>query len=94
MAEGKLVSGNQTAFIRGSLPSGAVGMQNSTSHAVPALFIFGDSTVDAGNNNGLPTLAQATFWPYGKDFDTHIPTGRFADGRLSVDYIGMFEPAS
>ncbi|OAE24166.1 hypothetical protein AXG93_2752s1820 [Marchantia polymorpha subsp. ruderalis] len=54
---------------------------------VPALFIMGDSTVDVGNNNNLITLAQATFPPYGQDFDTHEPTGRFSNGRLAVDYL-------
>ncbi|KAG6555134.1 hypothetical protein Mapa_003169 [Marchantia paleacea] len=61
---------------------------------VPALFIMGDSTVDVGNNNNLITLAQATFPPYGQDFDTHEPTGRFCNGRLSVDYLGTCEPSA
>lgn len=52
-------------------------------------FIFGDSFLDAGNNNYIntTTLDQANFWPYG---ETHFnfPTGRFSDGRLMVDFIG------
>lgn len=54
---------------------------------VPALFIFGDSTVDVGNNNYLFTLVKSNFPPYGRDFDTHSPTGRFCDGRLATDYV-------
>ncbi|XP_057866293.2 GDSL esterase/lipase At5g03810 [Cryptomeria japonica] len=54
---------------------------------VPALYIFGDSTVDVGNNNYLYTLVKSDFPPYGRDFDTHVPTGRFCDGRLATDYV-------
>ncbi|KAH9328316.1 hypothetical protein KI387_000424, partial [Taxus chinensis] len=54
---------------------------------VPALFIFGDSTVDVGNNNYLLTLVKSNFPPYGRDFDNHAPTGRFCDGRLATDYV-------
>ncbi|KAH9781365.1 GDSL esterase/lipase [Citrus sinensis] len=31
---------------------------------VPALFIFGDSLIDNGNNNNLPTFAKANYYPY------------------------------
>lgn len=54
---------------------------------VPGVMIFGDSVVDAGNNNRLPTLVRADFPPYGRDFpDTHAPTGRFCNGKLATDY--------
>lgn len=54
-----------------------------------ALFIFGDSFLDAGNNNYINTtiLDQANFWPYGETF-FKFPTGRFSDGRLISDFIG------
>lgn len=55
---------------------------------VPALFIIGDSSVDCGTNNFLGTLARADHLPYGRDFDTHQPTGRFSNGRVPVDYLG------
>ncbi|KAM0921842.1 hypothetical protein ACQ4PT_006574 [Festuca glaucescens] len=49
--------------------------------------IFGDSVVDAGNNNRLATLVRADFPPYGRDFPaTHAPTGRFCNGKLATDY--------
>ncbi|CAH2071033.1 unnamed protein product [Thlaspi arvense] len=54
---------------------------------VPALFVFGDSSVDCGTNNFLGTLARADRLPYGRDFDTHQPTGRFCNGRIPVDYL-------
>ncbi|MCO5571263.1 hypothetical protein L7F22_025000 [Adiantum nelumboides] len=59
------------------------------SHAqpvVPAVFVFGDSTVDVGNNNYLETILKANFPPYGRDFDTQKPTGRFSDGRIATDF--------
>lgn len=55
---------------------------------VPALFIIGDSSVDCGTNNYLGTFARADRLPYGRDFDTHQPTGRFCNGRIPVDYLG------
>lgn len=58
------------------------------SPSVPAFFIIGDSSVDCGNNNFLGTLARADRLPYGRDFDTHQPTGRFCNGRIPVDYLG------
>ncbi|KAH9627337.1 hypothetical protein KSS87_020293 [Heliosperma pusillum] len=55
---------------------------------VPALFVIGDSSVDCGNNNFLGTFARADHLPYGRDFDTHQPTGRFSNGRIPVDFLG------
>ncbi|MED6206211.1 hypothetical protein PIB30_024659 [Stylosanthes scabra] len=53
----------------------------------PALFVIGDSSVDCGTNNFLGTFARANHLPYGRDFDTHQPTGRFSNGRIPVDYL-------
>jgi len=56
--------------------------------SVPALFVFGDSAVDAGTNNYIPnSSARADFPPYGRTF-FHCPTGRFTDGRTVFDFIG------
>lgn len=57
---------------------------------VPALIIFGDSIVDVGNNNNLVTLVKANIPPYGRDFVTHSPTGRFCNGKLATDFTGCF----
>lgn len=54
---------------------------------VPALVVFGDSTVDCGNNNYLKTIVKSNFMPYGIDFPNGQPTGRFCDGLLVTDYI-------
>ncbi|MCE0482567.1 hypothetical protein HAX54_041440 [Datura stramonium] len=57
---------------------------------VPALNIFGDSVVDVGNNNNLTTLIKANFLPYGRDFVTHRPTGRFCNGKLATDFTAEY----
>ncbi|KAJ0712538.1 putative triacylglycerol lipase [Helianthus annuus] len=54
---------------------------------VPGFFIFGDSLVDNGNNNGLVTLARANYRPYGIDFPLGA-SGRFTNGRTFVDALG------
>ncbi|KAG6720754.1 hypothetical protein I3842_03G076800 [Carya illinoinensis] len=55
----------------------------------PALYVFGDSLLDSGNNNVLPTLAKADYLPYGVDF-AEGATGRFTNGRTVADYIAEF----
>ncbi|XP_050214988.1 GDSL esterase/lipase At5g22810 [Mercurialis annua] len=62
-----------------------VSMANAQS-LVPAMFIFGDSVVDAGNNNRLYTIVKSNFPPYGRDFVNHRPTGRFCNGKLASDF--------
>ncbi|GMI75728.1 hypothetical protein like AT1G06990 [Hibiscus trionum] len=57
---------------------------------VPAIIVFGDSTVDAGNNNYINTVAKANMPPYGINFPGHVPTGRFSDGKLVTDFIASF----
>ncbi|KAK9167764.1 hypothetical protein Scep_002955 [Stephania cephalantha] len=57
-----------------------------TRELVPAMFIFGDSLIDNGNNNDLPSLAKANYFPYGIDFNGG-PTGRFSNGYTMVDAI-------
>ncbi|GAB2272252.1 hypothetical protein Dimus_007072 [Dionaea muscipula] len=57
---------------------------------VPMLCLFGDSVVDVGNNNNLYTLIRANFPPYGRDFVTHKPTGRFSNGKLATDFTAEF----
>jgi len=52
-----------------------------------ANFIFGDSLVDAGNNDYLSSLAKANYQPYGIDTSDHKPTGRFCNGRIVPDLM-------
>ena len=57
---------------------------------VTAVLVFGDSTVDPGNNNNIRTIFKANFPPYGREFANHTPTGRFSDGQLTTDFVGKF----
>ncbi|KAL9254935.1 GDSL esterase/lipase APG-like protein [Drosera capensis] len=52
---------------------------------VPALIIFGDSSVDTGNNDYIHTLFKANYPPYGRDFIDKKATGRFCNGKLATD---------
>ncbi|KAJ6767020.1 GDSL ESTERASE/LIPASE [Salix purpurea] len=71
--------------------SGAVDIrqlrQLAARHNVTCVLVFGDSSVDPGNNNRLPTTMKGNFPPYGKDFFDRHPTGRFSNGRLATDFI-------
>ncbi|AES64975.1 GDSL esterase/lipase At4g16230 [Medicago truncatula] len=58
---------------------------STTTDEKPAIFIFGDSLLDNGNNNYIVTLARANFQPYGIDFGG--PTGRFTNGRTTADVL-------
>ncbi|XP_022760108.1 GDSL esterase/lipase At2g04020-like [Durio zibethinus] len=55
---------------------------------VPALYVFGDSLFDSGNNNLLPTVAKANYPPYGLNFGEHL-TGTFTNGRTLPDFIDV-----
>ncbi|XP_042068349.1 GDSL esterase/lipase At5g45960-like [Salvia splendens] len=55
-----------------------------------AFFVFGDSTVDSGNNNYIPTISRSNFSPYGKDLPDHIATGRFTNGKLVTDFLSSY----
>ncbi|CAN1283862.1 GDSL esterase/lipase At5g45960 [Linum perenne] len=59
-------------------------------NSVTAVLVFGDSTVDAGNNNFVPTTFKGNFPPYGQDFAGGEPTGRFSNGRLTTDFIASY----
>ncbi|KAH9602499.1 hypothetical protein KSS87_020958 [Heliosperma pusillum] len=57
---------------------------------VPAVIVFGDSSVDTGNNNGIKTLLKSDFSPYGRDFEGGRPTGRFCNGRVPSDFFSEY----
>ncbi|MFS7937507.1 putative triacylglycerol lipase [Helianthus anomalus] len=57
---------------------------------VPAVIVFGDSVVDTGNNNNLKTIFKVNYPPYGQDFSGGQPTGRFSNGKVPSDFLGIF----
>ncbi|KAB1209149.1 GDSL esterase/lipase 2 [Morella rubra] len=56
-----------------------------------ALFVFGDSLYDVGNNNYINTNSdyRSNVWPYGETTFKY-PTGRFSDGRIIPDFIAEY----
>ncbi|XP_010545235.1 PREDICTED: GDSL esterase/lipase At4g26790-like [Tarenaya hassleriana] len=58
-----------------------------TDGKVPAVIVFGDSSVDSGNNNQISTVLKSNFHPYGRDFIGGLATGRFSNGRIPSDFI-------
>ncbi|CAI9787808.1 unnamed protein product [Fraxinus pennsylvanica] len=54
---------------------------------ISSIIVFGDSSVDSGNNNFIPTISRSDFVPYGRDFEGGRPTGRFSNGRIATDFI-------
>lgn len=71
-----------------NVQSQSVSLKKTAPPKVPAVFLFGDSIVDTGNNNALLTTARCDFPPYGKDFPGHMATERFSNGRNPSDILG------
>ncbi|PON58057.1 Lipase [Parasponia andersonii] len=63
--------------------------KTSTGPIAPALYVFGDSLFDSGNNNFIPTFAKSDYLPYGIDFE-HGVTGRFTNARTVADFIAEY----
>ncbi|CAN7124455.1 unnamed protein product [Brassica rapa subsp. narinosa] len=61
--------------------------QLAAKHNVTTIVVFGDSSVDPGNNNFLNTDLKGNFPPYGGNFVNHKSTGRLCDGLLAPDFI-------
>ena len=67
----------------------ALAFAGSEAAKVPAIYVFGDSTADVGNNNYLPgSNAKANFPHNGVDFPFSRPTGRFSNGYNGIDFLG------
>lgn len=56
----------------------------------PAIFNFGDSNSDTG---GLSAAFGQAPYPNGETY-FHVPSGRFSDGRLVIDFIGTASATS
>ncbi|XP_019057939.1 PREDICTED: GDSL esterase/lipase At1g20120-like isoform X2 [Tarenaya hassleriana] len=59
----------------------------SRNRTFPALFVFGDSIIDTGNNNDIMTVVKCNFRPYGINFPNGVPTGRFSNGKVPSDIL-------
>ncbi|KAL9226687.1 hypothetical protein vseg_002470 [Gypsophila vaccaria] len=63
----------------------------NASQPITAIYVFGDSTVDPGNNDNMKaTLFRANHAPNGENFPNHVATGRFSDGLIATDYISKY----
>lgn len=71
-----------------ALQANLIHPKNNPKQKAPALFGFGDSIMDSGNNNQIPTIVKCNFLPYGRDFIQQKPTGRFSNGRIPADMAG------
>ncbi|KAJ3707639.1 hypothetical protein LUZ61_011344 [Rhynchospora tenuis] len=64
--------------------------QPTLSHVFDSIFSFGDSYTDTGNINVLAKNNSLSLYtdnlPYGVTF-FHLPSKRFSDGRLIVDFL-------
>ncbi|KAI3993505.1 hypothetical protein MKX01_002518 [Papaver californicum] len=56
-------------------------------HGIQAIYAFGDSTLDSGNNDYINTLFTGDHLPYGRDFPGYAASGRFSNGRLTGDFL-------
>ncbi|OQU82133.1 hypothetical protein SORBI_3006G178300 [Sorghum bicolor] len=59
---------------------------------VPAMFVFGDSMVDVGNNNFIDKCdisCKADYPHFGVDYLDHAPTGRFSNGYNLADHLAQ-----
>lgn len=90
VANGKAVAALAVVFVicagSGLVVSPAAASGHEEVHLVPAVYVFGDSTVDVGNNQYLPGNAALQL-PYGIDFPQSRPTGRFSNGFNVADSI-------
>ncbi|CAL5047859.1 unnamed protein product [Urochloa decumbens] len=71
-------------FLQGAIVHGS---GSGEFQKISAIFMFGDSIVDPGNNNHRPTEARANFPPYGQDFPGGVATGRFSNGLVPGDLL-------
>ncbi|KAL3683033.1 hypothetical protein R1sor_001055 [Riccia sorocarpa] len=82
--------GGQAVANRRLLGNGSDSNYLGNKKKIDAIFVFGNSVVDAGNNNFYPNAAfKSNFVPYGESYFNH-PTGRFCNGRLWVDHLAQY----
>ncbi|GLT46170.1 hypothetical protein SLA2020_199460 [Shorea laevis] len=74
-----------------ALTTARLGKLEVRSNKNVAMFVFGDSVFDPGNNNYIDTSisGKANFPPYGETFFRY-PTGRVCDGRILPDFAAAY----
>ena len=82
--------GDEAELIVSTAGAGSMGTTTRQQVMVPAMYVFGDSLVDAGNNDFLPAPAPKAVPPNGVDLPRTISrrTGRFTNGYNLADIIG------
>ncbi|KAF8687766.1 hypothetical protein HU200_042701 [Digitaria exilis] len=73
-----------------SAVAGGINPSEEIVQQVPAIYVFGDSTMDVGNNNYLPgkNVPRANQPYYGIDMPgSGKPTGRFSNGYNTADFV-------
>uniref|UniRef100_A0ACD5ZRT1 Uncharacterized protein n=1 Tax=Avena sativa TaxID=4498 RepID=A0ACD5ZRT1_AVESA len=86
--ESKTMAGHQALlFVLLTVLQPYAGGAGAAKGKISAVFMFGDSIVDPGNNNNRLTEAKADFPPYGQDFPGGKATGRFSNGRVPGDML-------
>ncbi|CAM0908660.1 unnamed protein product [Alopecurus aequalis] len=76
------------AGVCSSVAAGAAVHGENDEPLVNAVYVFGDSLVDVGNNDYLPAPAPRANRPYGMDLPGR-PTGRFTNGYNLADVISQ-----
>lgn len=67
------------------------GFKLSEAHNIAAMYVFGDSLVDVGNNNYLLfSFNKANFPHNGIDYPFSKATGRFGNGKNTADFLGNY----
>ncbi|GAB2292216.1 GDSL esterase/lipase exl3, variant 2 [Dionaea muscipula] len=82
-----LVSNLAMLLVEMFVAADGVRIQLPPNVTVTAIYGFGDSIIDPGNNNDILTIVKCNFKPYGQDFSGGIPTGRFSNGRIPTDLL-------
>ncbi|TQD89581.1 hypothetical protein C1H46_024878 [Malus baccata] len=76
------------SFVVFSLFTTSFIVTHSEAQMVPAIYVFGDSLADVGNNNYLKiSLVKANFPHNGVDYPDKVATGRFGNGKNSADFL-------
>ncbi|CAN1322976.1 GDSL esterase/lipase EXL3 [Linum perenne] len=80
-------SGNLMSWVLLAIMAAAALGFSCADSEIPAIFVFGDSILDTGNNNYITTWSKCNFSPYGRNFLGAKPTGRFSDGKIISDLL-------